>query len=119
MTLETVRVRPPELSWREVMEKLQGQVGNRVSIHYASDGSQGIRAGILTDVKPFQSVEIDGFRIPFIGEGAAIQRIMGQDTLYHLPYISEMYNERRADEIKRLRRFVFQGEDREAEDLGF
>lgn len=119
MTLETVRVRPPEPPWTEVMEKLQDQVGNQVSIHYASDGSPGIRAGTLTDVKPFQSVMIDGFEIPFIGEGAAIQRIMGQDTLYHLPYISDMYDERRPDEIKRLRRFVFRGEDREAENLGF
>lgn len=117
MTLETVHIRPPEPSWTEVMEKLRDQVGNQVSIHYASDGSPGIRAGTLTEVKPFQSVRIDDFEIPFIGEGAAIQQIMGQDILYHIPYISETYDERRENEIKKLRRFVFRGEDREAEEI--
>lgn len=116
MTLETVRVRPPEPSWTDVMEKLRDRIGSRVSIHYASDGSQGIRAGILTEVKPFQSVKIDDFEIPFIGRRAAIQRIMSDETLYRLSIISERYGGLREDEVKSLRKFVFRGEDREIEE---
>lgn len=113
MTAETASLRPQELPWKDVMRNLQAQVGRRVSIHWASEGSQGIRAGILIEVKPFQSVKIDDFEIPFISIDAAIQKISGQvDTLYHIPYISEMYGMRREDEVKSFRKFVFRGEDR-------
>ena len=118
MTLEAVSKRPQEqLTWTEIMKDLQGHIGNRVAIRYASDGSQGIRRGTLEEVEPFKGVKIDGFYIPFIGEGAALQQIIGDEILYHNPIIADTYDQRREKEIEGLRRFVFQGEDKTAEEI--
>lgn len=41
MTLETVRVRPPEPSWTDVMAKLESQVGNHSYLGVAPPFGKG------------------------------------------------------------------------------
>ena len=98
-----------ETEVQKYMEALKDNIGKRVKIEYVEYGVPQKEEGTLRNVEKYEWVEIEKVRIPFVGYGVAIQKILGEsnEVLYENSFISNSYDFRRDVSINLLRALSF------------
>jgi len=85
-------------------QKLRGAVGQKVRVDYVWYGISYSDERTLKNVEDYVNIEVEDFRIPFVGYGSAIQRVTDEkgNVLYENPNISDSYDVRNPTEREDL-----------------